>query len=71
MPSPKTRTFDVRLSCNTAMLSLLVLAESHEQARVLAVEQSATSGYRDAVVEWCIEYPPSIKRRSSRAITED
>lgn len=71
MPSPKTRTFDVRLSSNTAVLSMLVLAESHEQARALAVDQSALSGYRDAVVEWCIEYPPSIKPRSSRAITDD
>lgn len=71
MPSPKTRTFDVLLLATAGKLSMLVHAENHQAAREQAWQDATNAGHLGVHVVWCIEYPPSIKHRSSRAITDD
>lgn len=66
-----TRTWDLRLRTPLGMsLSLLVDAEGKEQAEAQAVQDCMDHDYPDCTVEWCIEYPPKRKVRSSVAITD-
>lgn len=70
MRSPTTRTYDVRLHAKAGPLSLLVDADSHDEARHLGQQQAIAAGHEDARVEWCVEYPPARRVRPARAITD-
>ena len=66
--------YDVRLSAErrdgVQALSVLVAADSHDDAKAQAVSLSELDGWRNVQVLWVVIYPPTRRTRPTHAITD-